>query len=257
MRSRHVIGDTEKLIQKVSWLAKEADVVTVSTSALVEKFEYLSPSVVLVPNLLDADKWMLKKSRRSATGIVKKENPNAVYIGYIGTATHDQDLEVIAEAMNMIEKEYGDKVEIEVIGGFQNLSPLFGKRVGLPRNNEYPDFVNWLLKRVNWDIGIIPLLNDEFNKCKSNLKFLEYAALNLAIVCSDVESYQGIAEHEKNALVVKNTTEAWYRAIKDLIDNPEKRKRFSSKARSDVFANYTLEQNSELYLAVLEQAGIQ
>jgi len=254
LKNRRVRGDIKKLTQKVSWLAKEADIITVSTRALKARFKHLNPNIILIPNLLDADKWMLNKKRRPATGIVKKENPNAVYIGYIGTATHDQDLEIIAEAMNMIEKEYGNKVEIEVIGGFQNLSPFFGKRVGLPKNNEYPGFVDWLHKRVNWDIGVIPLLDDDFNKCKSNLKFLEYASLDLAIVCSDVGSYGDIAEHEKNSLVVKNTTEAWYTAVRDLINNQGKRKSLARQARFDVSIEYTVDQNAEIYLAVLDKA---
>lgn len=253
LKNRSVKGDIEKLAQKVRWLAKEADVVTVSTSSLKTKFEQLNPKTELVPNLLDANKWKLNINRRPSQKIVAKLNPDAVYIGYIGTPTHDRDLEIVAEAMKMIEKEYGDKVEIEVFGGFQILSPLFGKRVGLPRNNEYNNFVEWLFMRANWDIGIIPLLDDDFNKYKSNLKFLEYAALDLAIVCSDVESYRNIAENEKNALIVKNTKEAWYLAVKDLIDHPEKRKRLTKQARADVSMEFTIENNADIYLNVLDR----
>ncbi|MGD9945886.1 MAG: glycosyltransferase, partial [Burkholderiaceae bacterium] len=156
-----------------------------------------------------------------------------------------------AEAMNRIQTEYGGRVQIEVIGAFQRQEPLFGVRVPLPRSSDYPNFVRWLHQRVHWDIGIIPLLDDEFNRSKSSLKFLEYAALEMAIVCSDVPAYAGVARHEVNALVVSNTREAWYEAVRELIEDEGKRRRLAEAATAQLKSQHTLEHNAAGLQALL------
>lgn len=161
-----------------------------------------------------------------------------IRIGYIGTPTHDADLDVVAEAMQILQKKYGSKIEIEVIGGFQNRTPTFGKRVGLPKKNDYPNFVNWLQQRVHWDIGIIPLAGDEFNKSKSYLKFLEYAALDMAIVVSDVSTYREVATNGVNCMVVENSTKKWVEALSKLIENNELRKNISLASHLNVIENF-------------------
>lgn len=256
LRKRGAFLDAiEGLAKKVRWLSMHADIVTVSTSTLADKIRPFNKNVHIVPNYLDANLWQLKHLRDHTKGSYAKVKGGPVRIGYIGTPSHQEDVEIVKEAMQRIQFEYGDGVEIEVIGVFQNITPLFGKRVGLPKKNDYPNFVKWLHQRVHWDIGIIPLEDDDFNKSKSHLKFLEYAALDMAIVCSDVESYRHIAQHERNALVVEKSSTAWYEAIKDLVEHVEKRERFAHQAYSDLVTSYTIEVNAGAYLSVLDQTG--
>ena len=152
----------------ISFLAENADMITVSTAPLKAKMSAFNKNVVVVPNCLDADIWQLYKDRDHTSGPFARNPSGPIKIGYIGTNTHQEDLEVIAGAMNQIKDKYGSKVEIEVIGAFQNHPVKFGNRVALPKNTDYPSFVEWLLKRVHWDIGVIPLVDDDFNKSKSN-----------------------------------------------------------------------------------------
>jgi O-antigen biosynthesis protein len=51
---------------------------------------------------------------------------------------------------------------------------------------EYPDF----LKSLDGDIGVAPLENNVFNDCKSNIKVLEYSALGIPGVYSNVYPYK-------------------------------------------------------------------
>jgi len=224
-------GDIAVVKAKVQYLAKIADIVTVSTKPLAEKLQLLNSNVHIVPNALDSDLWQLDKNRNHQQGPFAR-NPNGpIRIGYIGAPTHDEDINLVTPAMQALQKKYGDKIEIEVIGGFQHRTPTFGKRIGLPKKNDYPNFVKWLLQRVHWDIAIIPLVDDDFNRSKSNLKFLEYAALDMAIVCSDAPSYQGVAQHQKNCLVARNNTEDWLRSLSELIENTTLRQRLVAHAR--------------------------
>lgn len=241
LKARHYKGDLDQTISKVRLLAKSADLIHVSTPHLASKLKKLNPQVQVINNGLCEKLWHLDLAPNKKT---KKENrtENApIRIGYIGTPTHDEDLALISEAMRNIEKEFGNKIEIEIIGGFQNTHPTFGKRVGLPKNNQYPNFVEWLHKRAKWDVGIIPLAPNNFNKSKSHLKFLEYAALNLAIVVSNFETYHPIAKNNINSLTPGPTKTEWIDALRRIIEDEKLRDTLATNARQEVIKNHTLE----------------
>lgn len=245
-------GEASETAEKVRFLTSVADAVTVSTVPLKKKIQPFNQHVYVVPNSLDQALWQLERERNHSIGPYARSANGPIRIGYIGTPTHDADLDLIAPAMREIEAKYGPRVEIEVIGGFQHKTPLFGKRVALPKNTDYPNFVKWLLQRVHWDIGIIPLVNDEFNQSKSNLKFLEYAALDMAILVSQVEAYSSISRNGHNCLAIENNTTAWIDSISNLIENPEMRLKLSSQARDDLRKNWLIKHQANKLKNVLK-----
>lgn len=225
---------------RVRLVADAADAVTVSTPALAARFAGVAREVVLLPNRLDAGLWHLDEERAPPASPV-------VRIGYIGTPTHDEDIALVTETMRDLEARHGAALRIEVVGAFQRIEPPFGRRVPLPQRNDYPHFAAWLLRIVDWDIGIIPLADNAFNRAKSNLKFLEYAALGLAIVCSAGETYADIAVDGENALVVPNTPAAWHAAIERLIADPALRRRLAGGARRTLRQAWTLDHGADTY----------
>ncbi|WP_066801874.1 glycosyltransferase [Moraxella oblonga] len=253
--SRGFKGDFISLRDKVLFLAKHADQVYVSTRELLKTFKNINTNVVVVPNLLDENLWKFDSSREE---LLDKNFPlskdNVVRIGYIGTSTHFSDLKEIENAIKAICQKYGNLVSIEIIGAFQNTEPFFGKRIALPKSTDYISFVNWLQKRVNWDIGIIPLCRDEFNQSKSNLKFLEYSALRLPVVVSNHSVYESVAMNEQNALVA-NTTEEWIHALSRLIESKSLRDSLSKKARHLIESKFLLKNYSHPILE-LEGEGL-
>jgi GT2 family glycosyltransferase/glycosyltransferase involved in cell wall biosynthesis len=240
LRSRNYAGDVRVTVEKVRYLASHADVVHVSTEPLAERLRVFNKQVRVIPNTLDADLWRLNTPRQHDKGPFCRTPDGPVRIGYIGTPTHDEDLDLVTEAMRSIEAKYGAAVEIEIIGGFQDRTPTFGKRVGLPKKNDYPNFVRWLHERVHWDIGIIPLAKSPFNDKKSYLKFLEYSALDMAIVVSENKVYSGVAKHGVNCLVAKDKTESWIGAIDFLLEEKDQRLKFAAAAYQDLTSNHIL-----------------
>ncbi len=241
-----------QIVASIKWLATAADAVITSTPHLKKLASEYNQHVYLLPNYLDPSLWGLQK-KSFALQQQSDSKKGTIKIGYVGTATHNDDLAIIADSMKRIEAEYTDKVEIEVIGAFQkNLkSPLFGKAIPLSNNRMYPHFVKWLKSRVDWDIAVIPLEDVHFNKSKSSLKFLECSAMEIVSICSNVSTYSSIVEHNKNGLLVKNNSEDWYLAIKSLIDNPSKRKELSQAAYLNLIENHTTHTNTGSYHKIL------
>lgn len=252
LRVRNHAGDVEATATKVRFLASHADVVHVSTESLAARMKPFNQQVRVIPNALDDELWRLTKPRQLGWGSFRRLPEGPVRIGYIGTPTHDEDLDLITEAMRAIEAKYGSAVEIEVIGGFQKRIPTFGKRVSLPKKNDYPNFVRWLHERVNWDVGIIPLAETPFNASKSYLKFLEYAALNMAIIVSAGTTYSAVAVNRKNSTVVASSKDEWVLALSELIDNPKTRAAYAASARDLIKKKHVLDHVSQQILQSLK-----
>jgi len=64
------------------------------------------------------------------------------------------------------------------------------------------------------DIGIAPLLPTDYNRCRSDVKFLEYASQGVAGIYADLEPYQ--------ASVIPNETGLLYRTPEQLIESLER-----------------------------------
>ena len=89
-------------------------------------------------------------------------------------------LHLVEEAMKRIIGEYKGEVILDVIGAVpKSYSQKWFNVVSIPKrvSSNYPEFVQWLCRECCWSIGIAPLENTEFNRCKSYIKYLDYSAL--------------------------------------------------------------------------------
>ncbi|MBP1805034.1 glycosyltransferase [Rubellimicrobium aerolatum] len=241
----------EELGRRVAAYAAAADLVVVSTDELAGRLPGCEGKIRVVPNLIDERLWLAdgREPRRA-----RPKAPGQVRIGYMGTATHHDDLRIVQEAMRRLQARHGAALDIEVIGVFETRPPLFGTRLPLPRRRSYPDFVRWLREVVDWDIALIPLADDRFNRAKSDLKFIEAAALGTAIACSDVPTYRTVARHEANGLLVPNTTADWVAALERLIGDAALRGRLARTAHEEVARRMTLQRHEDLHLSILDEA---
>jgi hypothetical protein len=93
---------------------------------------------------------------------------------------------------------------------------------------------------MGYDIGLAPLKNDLFHNSKTNNKFREYGACWVAGVYSNAEIYTDCVENGRTGLLVSNEEDAWYKAIKKLIDDPGLRESIQAEARAYVEKEYAL-----------------
>ncbi len=134
LRSR-VSVDPHAIVHKVRWLAANADLVTVSTPVLENKFRPISKRVAVIANFLEPDLWRLEDREKPQLRL-RDTSPNR--LGYIGTRTHDADLAIVEKAVRGLKNDFGQNIDIEVIGGFTGGTTGFGTLMPLPSQNEYP-----------------------------------------------------------------------------------------------------------------------
>jgi GT2 family glycosyltransferase/glycosyltransferase involved in cell wall biosynthesis len=221
-----------KIVRRMLQLA---DTVWLSTPGLAERLSSLRPDAVVVENRLDERIW---------TPPPPPSGDRPVRILCMGTATHDEDFAMIEPALTRLKAEYKDRVEIDVIGvtGRHDLPPSVN-RIGPPASasRSYPGFVQWLTSvQPGWHIGLAPLLDTPFNRCKSPLKAMDYAALGLAVLASDTPVYRGSVADGPAGRLVANSAAAWYAELDRLVRDPAARWAIANRSRAAFLAHASL-----------------
>jgi GT2 family glycosyltransferase/glycosyltransferase involved in cell wall biosynthesis len=217
----------------VERMLRLADTVRTSTVRLADRIAPLARQIQIVPNALDDRIWLAAK-REPAGGY------GPVRILCMGTATHDADFAVVLPALTELHEQFGAQIQVDLIGVVSAPElPEWLRRIGPPLHatRSYPGFVHWITRAGPWDIGLAPLADSRFNEAKSAIKLLDYAALGLATVASDVAAYRGLPNA---CALVANTTLAWYEAVSRLIRDAAARRRLSANGAAHLHAAGTL-----------------
>jgi len=231
-------GSYRRLLGPLEHVLEHADLAIVPTAALARSIEVRTARVEVIPNALDERLWF-GPLRRSAPA----PDDGRVRFLLMGTPTHAADLELVAPAARRLLNEFGDRVRFEVIGCVPRSATSDWYRVLRipPSAAEYPGFVRWLRRRAaRWQVGLAPLRELSFNSAKSGLKFLDYSALGLACIASDVPAYQSIVRQLETGLLTGADAASWYDALRLLALNDAFRRQLSTTAREEVRAKHVL-----------------
>lgn len=174
-------------------------------------------------------------------------------IGYMGTGGHSADLSMImpaiCEAMQSI-----PNLQFEVFGTVKMPAELepFGRRVRhVPPVAEYSEFLPFL-RSLGWWVGLAPLEDNAFNRCKADTKWVEYSLAGMAVVASDLPVYHRACAGGTGILA--GSTREWTEAIGKLVYEPRERKRMVAAARAKLRAEYTHQSLRQQVLRIFEKA---
>lgn len=211
-----------------------ADVVTTSTEPLAEYLRAFHHHVHYLPNYLNETLWTLRAPR-----VLEPGQP--VVIGYMGGITHQPDIALIEAALLQIAQRYGQQVAFHFWGlaepprALATYSQVTWESINVL---DYADFARFWLAQT-CDIGIAPLEDNFFNRCKSHIKFLEYAALGVPGVYSRLPPYQAVVREGENGLLAEGISE-WVTALARLMDDPALRFKLAQEAQATVQRDWLL-----------------
>lgn len=171
-------------------------------------------------------------------------NESKVTIGWTGTFSSKVYLDLLRNVFLELNKRVDFK--LRVIGNFQYEFPGIDLEV-----------IQWTKEREvedlqGIDIGVYPLVQDEWVLGKSGLKAIQYMAFGLPTVATNVGTTPRIIKHMANGWLVK-TDEEWIDALETLIKNPELRRNMGEAARHTVLENYSTHVIKSTYLSILNK----
>lgn len=226
--------------------------ITTSTEHLKERHLKYKKPVYTVPNSIDLE-----------TRSFPKKKPNKrIRIGWLGSACHWENLQIIQQAVkdivaNYPEVEfvytnlYGDiwgqppeEVENRVIPACQLISCKGERHASC--NKSYVTFDKYAKQTnsFNLDIGLAPLHDNLFNRSKSNLRVLEYWADHVAVIASPVRPYSETIKNGVNGFLAKEKMD-WYKMMEKLILDEKLRNKFKEEGFKSLAKNWDAKKNAK------------
>jgi hypothetical protein len=239
-------GLTPEQLMVIRYLVREADGVLVSTENLKQRLLRMNPNIWVVPNAIDEQ---LLGKKLAPTGKNNRQYRKKI-LGYMGTYTHDGDIMMVLQALREVLYKYRDTWELQFVGGISE-SSILEAFSGVPyqilnvgKYGEYPNFVRWMQRNLGWDLAIAPLETHYFSNCKSDIKFLDYSALEIPGIYSNVAAYQSTVRHLQTGYLTNNYPENWVEALDFMMAEDSQRQTIAKQAQEYVFSQRTLQQTA-------------
>lgn len=237
----------KRINETIDDFIRESDLVTCSTEFLKAEYEALNPNVVVLPNCVDP--FMFDEPLKNDTDKIR--------IGFTGSVGITSDMDVLTPIVKHYEKD--PRVRLVLF----SMPPQKDDKVTRELYNDEYTFwesvdVEWqpfvpmehyftTLNELKLDMLIIPRADNYFNRCKSNIKFLEAAMLEIPVIAQsfpDGKSPYEVNPEDTKHLVLATDTEDWINKIEMLIKDPEYREKLGVEARQYVEENYNIESHA-------------
>lgn len=227
-----------KVPQKVSRVIAGATITTVGNEFLASYARKFSDSVRVLPTTIDINKYQPPSERRSGS---------LVRIGWSGSKTTSAHLQTIRPVLLRALADL--PVELHVIGDPDFRLPV-SERVKVSAWGPASEIGDL----SSFDIGLMPLPNDDWSRGKCGLKALQYMALEVPPIVSPVGVNTQIVSDGENGLVA-DSEEEWLEAIARLVEDESMRRKLGSAARETVVESYSGQQWAPFFLETLEEAA--
>lgn len=211
--------------KKTSKICALSNLVTVGNEYLAQYARQYSQNVKIVPTTIDLNYHFANGQ--------KKTSPQ-ICIGWTGTFTTIKHFELAIPILEKLKEKYKEKVCFRVIANIDSLN--YDLLIDLIKWNKKTEIEDLL----EFDIGIMPLPDDEWSKGKCGFKGLQCMALKIPVILSPVGVNSEIVEHEKNGLLANNESE-WFDYLCQLIDSDDMRKTIGQEGFNTVKEKYSVD----------------
>lgn len=168
-----------------------------------------------------------------------------IVIGWIGSPATAVFIRPLYEVFKVLTKMHSNLV-IHFIGG----SELRIDGINLVVKDWHPD--TEVLDLQDFDIGIMPLPDDEWSRGKGGYKLLQYMSLAIPCVASPVGINTEIIKEGINGFLAVNEAE-WLNKLSLLINDGELRGKLGRQGREIAKMNYSYEASFPKFISVIEK----
>lgn len=146
--------------------------------------------------------------------ISHKDNRTVKIVYAAGTRHEELFYKYVRPIVPKLVDEYGDNISFTFVGVHPDMGNIKCEYVsGMP----LIDYRRYM-RANSFDIGLAPLNNDDFSKCKYFNKFIEYTMHGIVGIYSNVEPYTYVIKDGENGFLADNTPESWLNAIRKAIN---------------------------------------
>lgn len=203
---------------------------------------FLSPSIELLQKYESITNRTIRIEEPALFYNVKtsdKKNPTTIHIGFAGSIDRTSDVNIIlTDVIIALKKKYEKKISFDIMGIEPN-SMLSSYCSYHPYQEDYISYQNYM-QRLDLTIGLAPMPKTEFHSCKHYNKYIEYGALGIIGIYSNVVPYTKVIHNYRNGILCDNTFDSWFSSISYLIEHPELYIHLQKNISRDMKKNYEL-----------------
>lgn len=212
-------------------MLEKCDAVITSTNQLAKELKNYKKAVIINRNVLS--KELVEISRKTPH---KDSDNHKVKMAYFsGSITHNENFEMIKPAIISLLKKY-PYLELHLAGHLDIPEDIayFGEQIVT-----HP-YVDWkelprLISAI--DINLAPLVHSTFNEAKSEIKWLEAAAVKVPTVASRIGSFEDMIDDGVDGILASDTE--WEEKLEVLIINKAYRSQIAENAFQTIMARAT------------------
>jgi len=219
---------------KVNRIFKLANLVIAGNNYLATYSKKFNQHVKIIPTTLDTDYHRPQNTRKEI---------NNITIGWTGSFS---TIKYYHEKYSLLDqiRSNSKNITLSIISdGFLDTG-IRAKQITWNLTSEIEDL-------STFDIGIMPLPDNEWTRGKCGFKALQYMAMEIPVVASPVGVNTEIIQDGINGFLA-SSDEEWVEKLTLLIENPELRQKLGKAGRLTVIERYSVEANKHKYLRLFK-----
>jgi glycosyltransferase involved in cell wall biosynthesis len=223
--------------EKTDDIISLADLVFAGNEYLAQYARRFNKEVVIIPSTIDLDYYRVPP---------KVSSDNIVTIGWTGSLTTIEHFKTIIPVLKSLKEKFADRIAFKVLGVPQYVNAELGIQ-GIKWTHETE-----VRETASFDIGIMPLPDNEWSRGKCGMKGLQYMALEVATVMSAVGVNKDIIKDGENGFLT-SSDEEWVEKLSLLIDSKDLRNKLGKAGRKTVEEKYSSAAIKNQYLRYFEE----
>lgn len=215
---------------KTDRIVRASHLVIAGNQYLYDYAKLYNKNVVIIPTTIDTDYH-----------IPNKQIKNKICIGWTGTMTTIPHFEELIPTLEKLKQKYKDMIYFKLIVNQKYEVASLGLQSTIwNKITEIEDI-------QEFDIGIMPLPEDNWAEGKCGFKGLQYMSLEIPTVMYPLGVNKQIIEDGINGYLASNESE-WIEKLSLLIENELLRNELGKKGRQTIIKRYSVKSQKEAYL---------
>jgi glycosyltransferase involved in cell wall biosynthesis len=231
------LGSVLKWVGKTDCLIRWAKVVTCGNRSIADYAASKGARAFIIPTVVDTECF---RPRPAPSG----QDPHV--IGWIGTHSTYPYLESVFPSLQRLANMH--RFHLKIIGSGRKDISIPGVSV---------EVLDWSLEREirdfqSFDIGLYPILADEWSVGKSGFKAIQYMAVGIPYVVTPVGACAEVGESGVTHLCASSRDE-WCGTLSRLLSDDELRRHMGEAGRQHALQHYTVPAQVDVIFRILRQ----
>ncbi len=212
-------GKGREHVQALSYMATHC--IQVSTGSMAEIMRQYNPHVQVFPNYLKE----LPEKRDYGQELLQRQGEDFVTL-FFGALNRTQEWQEVMPVIREAIEKHGSRLRFKVLsdhGFYEALPTEYKEFIGDMRmyDGQFVPYPVYTAALHSSDIAFLPLRDTDFNRAKSDLKFIESAGHG-AVVLASPTVYEATVKEGRNGFIYRNPRE-FGEYLNLLIENRERR----------------------------------